>query len=700
MFVNTFCIKNNELFYIMFTKGDFCVKMKLIPSLSDTLCSKESKMKRFLVLVTVLICAACLLLSCNGNKSDTSNTGGDEPHSHVFGEWYRDTIPTCSNFGYESRSCECGEREEREVEKTGHAFGEWEHLYEATCTREGEQIRYCGACGEQEIATIEMIDHAFGEWEPWYEATCTREGEEIHQCNCGYSEIRFTGKAPHNFGAWRTIKTATCVVKGEEERSCTCGASETRETNLDVNAHSFGAWELVNSGTCTANGEEKRTCACGASETRATDKIAHAYGDWTTVKAATCTANGEEKRTCTCGASETRSTEKIAHSYGSWTVVKAFGCYENGEEKRSCACGHSETRTIEKSHTLQNDGTCAICRRQINGTNGIVYTLSDDRQYYIVTGYKGTEKNIIIADEYNWLPVKVLASGSISSNITGITVSASITDISNTAFDYKVENITVSEANAVYKSIDGNLYSKDGKTLLKYAPGKTAESFEIPSTVTTVAEKAFDNYSIKNIFIPESVTNIAPMAFISKIESFTVSEDSTSYWSYNGNLYSKDGTILIRYASGKTDTSYTVGYGIRTIESYAFYGSENLISVIISDTVLTIGDGAFLGCTQLYSVQFGEELISIGKSAFENCFKLSAVVIPKNVTHIGDYAFKNCWAVSFVKIPKSVNTIGAYVFDRCDSLINVYYAGTEAEWKAINNTSNFSNVNIHYNFTL
>ena len=48
-------------------------------------------------------------------------------------------------------------------------------------------------------------------------------------------------------------------------------------------------------------------------------------------------------------------------------------------------------------------------------------------------------------------------------------------------------NIDVANNNQQYKSINGDLYTKDGKTLLQYAPGKTEKSFTIPSHVTNIA---------------------------------------------------------------------------------------------------------------------------------------------------------------------------------------------------------------------
>ena len=65
-----------------------------------------------------------------------------------------------------------------------------------------------------------------------------------------------------------------------------------------------------------------------------------------------------------------------------------------------------------------------------------------------------------------------------------------------------------------YSVLDGVLYSKDGKTLVRYPSAKADEEFIIPSTVTKIAENAFSGATnLKKVQIKSNVTEIGENAF-------------------------------------------------------------------------------------------------------------------------------------------------------------------------------------------
>lgn len=75
-------------------------------------------------------------------------------------------------------------------------------------------------------------------------------------------------------------------------------------------------------------------------------------------------------------------------------------------------------------------------------------------------------------------------------------------------------DIDVDKDNLNYCSVDGNLYNKDCTKLIKYAMGKTDETFTIPGSVLSVESRAFQNCTnLKNIVVPDNVVSIGSDAF-------------------------------------------------------------------------------------------------------------------------------------------------------------------------------------------
>lgn len=84
-----------------------------------------------------------------------------------------------------------------------------------------------------------------------------------------------------------------------------------------------------------------------------------------------------------------------------------------------------------------------------------------------------------------------------------------------TGFQYGIGDefttLTVSADNPSYKSVDGVMYTKDGKTI--FAVPKNHAAFTIPSTVTAIGRSSFAGCTYTSIVIPEGVTAIYDGAF-------------------------------------------------------------------------------------------------------------------------------------------------------------------------------------------
>ena len=147
----------------------------------------------------------------------------------------------------------------------------------------------------------------------------------------------------------------------------------------------------------------------------------------------------------------------------------------------------------------------------------------------------------------------------------------------------------------------------------------------IPDSVMNIGRSAFFGLDgLTSIIIPDSVTSIGSGAFASctSLVSITVNTNNANYKDINGNLYSKDGNMLIQYAIGKTETDFTIPDHVTSIENSAFRASESLTSIIIPDSVESIKANAFYGCGNLTTITIGKGVIIINQQAFSYCRNL------------------------------------------------------------------------------
>lgn len=127
----------------------------------------------------------------------------------------------------------------------------------------------------------------------------------------------------------------------------------------------------------------------------------------------------------------------------------------------------------------------------------------------------------------------------------------------------------------------------------------------------------------------------------------------------------------------------TIPNGVTVIGNMSFMDCEGLTSVTIPNGVTAVGDLAFAKCTGLTSVTIPSSVTTIGMTAFFECNGLTSVTIPSGVTTIGPWSFSHCENLASVTIPSSVTTIGEGAFFESKRLTDIYFDGTQAQWKAI-----------------
>ena len=104
-------------------------------------------------------------------------------------------------------------------------------------------------------------------------------------------------------------------------------------------------------------------------------------------------------------------------------------------------------------------------------------------------------------------------------------------------------------------------------------------------------------------------------------------------------------------------------------------------------------------CKSLTSITIPEGVTTIGISAFQGCKSLISITLPSSVTTIDACAFYGCKNLTSITIPSSVTHIDEDAFTDCPLVTDVYYAGTEEQWRAIDIDSNLlpERATIHYN---
>ena len=122
---------------------------------------------------------------------------------------------------------------------------------------------------------------------------------------------------------------------------------------------------------------------------------------------------------------------------------------------------------------------------------------------------------------------------------------------------------------------------------------------------------------------------------------------------------------------------------VTSIEYEAFMGCEDLISIIVPDTLNEIGLDAFKGCKNLMRF-YGKSASDDGRCiVIDGALKAFAPAgiteysIPDNVTCIDEFVFSGCDNLKSVTIPEYVSIIKDQSFSYCKNLSEVYCMATK-----------------------
>lgn len=173
-----------------------------------------------------------------------------------------------------------------------------------------------------------------------------------------------------------------------------------------------------------------------------------------------------------------------------------------------------------------------------------------------------------------------------------------------------LKEITVSNENPYYTSVNGVLYNKEMNELV-FLPG-AIETYSVPEGVTSIGYE-FTLYRLKNLTLSNTITdatnwlnscNYLETLHIGKnvhnlglnslfnLKSISVNEENNTLKVVNNMLYTKDGSQLL-LCPAKTEGKVVLEPGVTTITGCAFYCCETITDIVIPDTLSEVQNRTF-----------------------------------------------------------------------------------------------------------
>ncbi len=130
-------------------------------------------------------------------------------------------------------------------------------------------------------------------------------------------------------------------------------------------------------------------------------------------------------------------------------------------------------------------------------------------------------------------------------------------------------------------------------------------------------------------------------------------EDGTVELTYNGTMGSYSGDITIPDHVLHNGKRYTV---VR-IGDDTFRQCEELVAIVMPQTLQSLGNNVFMGSNKLATLSFPDNISEMGDSVIRNCLSFRSVRMPSSMTYVPPYFFTGCWKLRSVHLPEGVTTL-------------------------------------------
>lgn len=366
--------------------------------------------------------------------------------------------------------------------------------------------------------------------------------------------------------------------------------------------------------------------------------------------------------------------------------------------------------------------------------------------------YKGEDKDMVIPEE---LIAKaegeftVAISAENPNEIESISIPKNVPNVwLGTLWGARgLKKIAVDPENKYLKDVDGVLYTKDGKKLIK-APAQMTGKYIVSEGVEEMEAFAFQNSHFDEIILPDSLKKIGSGVFqYSNIKKMTVPKGITEIedgvfsdcceleeFEFLGNvkinyMYMDMDPEMEQRISGESFTRPAECYILACLKTYpnidkcrrkfisaAKRGKrEKILEYLLSalpDTPVEKGtfeisdleDGtaaiqSYKGEESVIEIPAeidGKKITAIGKGAFEENESVEKIIVPKGVELIEKNAFKGCISLEEAVLPESCTNIGVSAFEDCKILrkLNLPQNLTALSRKLLKNCKSLENLDI------
>ena len=215
--------------------------------------------------------------------------------------------------------------------------------------------------------------------------------------------------------------------------------------------------------------------------------------------------------------------------------------------------------------------------------------------------------------------------------------------MSEFSLQYKLQNLDLSDASNNITAIESEAFS-----------AANVNGLVLPNTISVLGPGCFSNAYIATLAVPPLVTVLPISAFLYIHPIYN--EETGEELPINIILPQNLTKISTNCFQGAQIKQITIPDTVTEIGSHAFYNCDLLASIRLPLGIQKISDDMFTYCRSLTAITIPAAVTEIGLDAFMSS-GITTITIPSTVTTLGSGAFRYCESLTSMDIQASVTAI-------------------------------------------